>query len=179
MARWWLLVQHVYIKRNSSCCKRSWKRTAHTKLLYLTAKALDSHRSTWIVIKFFCYHIILINATLRSHWTLSNSEASPRIWVGLKPGMGNEEMGNEEMRKWRNKQMTWAKLGWRTAVLPARLNRVVVGWQDTEERQIMGVTPTVRGLIALTVTSSESTEPMERVWKVLLKGGKCTRCAYV
>jgi len=43
----------------------------------------------------------------------------------------------------------------------------------------MGVTPAVRGLIALTVTSSESTEPKERVWKVLLKGGKCTRYAYV
>jgi len=54
-----------------------------------------------------------------------------------------------------------------------------VGWQEKEVRQIMGVTPAVRGLIALTVTSSESTEPMERVWKVLIKGGKCTRCAYV
>jgi len=56
-----------------------------------------------------------------------------------------------------------------------------VGWQDKEGRQIMGVTPAVlvRGLIALTVTSSESTEPMERVWKVLIKGGRCTRCAYV
>jgi len=43
----------------------------------------------------------------------------------------------------------------------------------------MGVTPAVRGLIALTVTSSESIEPMERVWKVPIKGGKCTRCAYV
>ena len=38
-----------------------------------------------------------------------------------------------------------------------------VGWQDKEGRQIMGVTPAVRGLMALTVTSSESTEPMERV----------------
>jgi len=46
-------------------------------------------------------------------------------------------------------------------------------------RQIMGETPAVRGLIALTVTSSESTEPMEREWKVLLKGGKCINYAYV
>jgi len=43
----------------------------------------------------------------------------------------------------------------------------------------MGVTPAVRGLIGLTVTSSESIEPMERVWKVPIKGGKCTRCANV
>ena len=53
-----------------------------------------------------------------------------------------------------------------------------VGWQDKEGRQIMGVTPAVKGLVALTV-SSESTEPMERMWKVPIKGGKCTRCAYV
>jgi len=31
--------------------------------------------------KFFHYRIILINAALQSHWTLSNSEASPRIWT--------------------------------------------------------------------------------------------------
>ena len=29
----------------------------------------------------FANHIILINVTLRSHWTLSNSEVSPRIWT--------------------------------------------------------------------------------------------------
>ena len=43
----------------------------------------------------------------------------------------------------------------------------------------MGATPAVRGLIALTVTSSKSTEPMEREWKVLLKRGNCNRYAYV
>ena len=31
--------------------------------------------------KILLYRIILINAALRSHWTLSNSEASPRIWT--------------------------------------------------------------------------------------------------
>jgi len=31
--------------------------------------------------KIFHYHIIPINAALRSHWTLSNSETSPRIWT--------------------------------------------------------------------------------------------------
>jgi len=30
MAQRWLLVQYVYIRRTSSCCKRSWKHTAHT-----------------------------------------------------------------------------------------------------------------------------------------------------
>jgi len=100
--------------------------------------------------------------------------------VGLKPGTRNEETRNEEMEKWGNEQMMWAKLSRR----PARetmvyLTERAVGWQDKEGRQIMGVTPAVRGLIALTVTSSEFTEPMERVWKVLIKGGKCTRCAYV
>jgi len=29
MAQRGLLVQYVHIRRNSSCCKRSWKRTAH------------------------------------------------------------------------------------------------------------------------------------------------------
>jgi len=31
--------------------------------------------------KFFRYLIILINVALQSHWTLSHSEASPRIWT--------------------------------------------------------------------------------------------------
>ena len=31
--------------------------------------------------KFFRYRIILINVSLRSHWTLSNSEVGPRIWT--------------------------------------------------------------------------------------------------
>ena len=48
-----------------------------------------------------------------------------------------------------------------------------VSWQD------QGRVTALRGLIALTVTSSESIEPMERVWKMPIKGGKCTRCAYV
>ena len=47
-----------------------------------------------------------------------------------------------------------------TAVLPVRLDRVVVGWQDTGGRQIMGVNPVVSGLIALTVSSSGSDSEM-------------------
>jgi len=43
-------------------------------------KELDSHKST---LNSFTNRIILINATLRSHWTLSNSEADPRIWTGV------------------------------------------------------------------------------------------------
>ena len=63
----------------------------------------------------------------------------------------------------------------KTQQAPARETMVysterAVGWQDKEGRQIMGATPAVRGLIALTVTSSESIEPMERVWKVPIKG---------
>ena len=55
-------------------------------------------------------------------------------------------------------------------VLPTRpyglLNRVC-SRLARQGREIMGVTPAVRGLIALTVTSSESTEPKERVRKVI------------
>ena len=105
--------------------------------------------------------------------------ALSRNWVGLKPGTGNEEIRNEEMGKWRNEQKMWAKLSRRPALeTMVYLTERAVGWQDKEGRQIMGVTPAVKGLVALTV-SSESTEPMERMWKVPIKGGKCTRCAYV
>lgn len=36
-----------------------------------------------------------------------------------------------------------------------------VSWQGKEGLEIMGVTPEVRGPIALTVTNSDSTEPNE------------------
>ena len=57
-----------------------------------------------------------------------------------------------------------------------------VGWQEKEGRQIMGVTSSEAEGTHNSCSHqfrSESTEPMERVWKVLLKGGKCTRYAYV
>jgi len=76
MARRWLLVQYVHTIRTSSCCKRFWEHTAHTKPQYCEGASL-----TQKYVNSFANHIILINTALWSHWMLSNSEVSPRIWT--------------------------------------------------------------------------------------------------
>ena len=52
-----LLVQYVYIRRNSSCCKRSWKRTAHTVPSYCIPM---HHKGTWLTRKYMNNKILLL-----------------------------------------------------------------------------------------------------------------------
>ena len=78
MARRRLLVQYVYISLTSSCCKMSWKHTAHTEVVNLSC----SSRCT--ALKF---HIILSHLGLERYWVGTGVDPSSKkvfshfIWV--------------------------------------------------------------------------------------------------
>ena len=81
----------VYVQEGLPAVGKCLKATQHVPS-HTFMKAQVSHRHEVSSHEFFHYCIITMNTALQFHWSLSNSEASPRIWTCVtRPRGGGHE----------------------------------------------------------------------------------------